>query len=291
MIRFFILLTLTTSYALAEKPPERKVEKREEYTTEREVEEQKMITRRKSERVFVYIVDYSGSMANILEGNKERIRQSLDLNSENPAFLGAAVPFAGCYASDQHLQGLSVAPSARNQEAIWNSVRALKAEGATDLARALRVATQMLKKDQYADLLLFTDYADTCGGNLGQLVQQLQAREEQIQVTEKRKVLDRHVRIHILTEASGEDKIQLKKLATATGGKYLDTVEKQTKFIEELGTKGSELSADIRQSGEVGEGVTEETSREAEQSAQRRQEQPQKATQSQKAKEKKEGKK
>jgi hypothetical protein len=290
MIRFFFLMLLSSSLAFAE-TQERKVEKREEYTTEREVEERKTITRRKNERVFVYIVDYSGSMAHLLEGNKERIRQSLDLNAENPAFLGAAIPFAGCYSSDQQLQGLAIAPAPRNQEAIWNSVRALKAEGATDLARALRVATQMLNRDQYADLLLFTDYADTCGGNLGQLVQQLQQREEQIQVTEKRKVLDRHVRIHVLTEASGEDKIQLKKLATATGGKYLDTVEKQTKFIEELGTKGSELNADIRQSGEAGEGVTEETSREAEQSTQRRQEQPQKATQSQKAKEKKEGKK
>jgi|GEM_PF-4603139 len=291
MIQFIILILLSSSYVFAEKPPERKIEKREEYTTEREVEEKKTITRRKSQQVFVYIVDYSGSMANLLEGNKEKVRQSLDLNAENPAFLGASVPFAGCYTSDQQLQGLSVSPSSRNHEAVWNSVRNLKAEGSTDLARALRVATQMLQKDQYADLLLFTDYADTCGGNLGQLMQQLQEREEQIQVTEKRKVLDRHVRIHILTEASGEDKIQLKKLATATGGKYLDTVEKQTKFIEELGTKGSELSADIRQSGDSGESTTEETSREAEQSAQRRQEQPQKATQNQKAKEKKEGKK
>lgn len=291
MIRIFIWMLLTTPFAFAEQQQGRKVEKREEYTTEREVEEQKTIIHRKNERVFVYIVDHSGSMANLLEGNKERVRQSLDLNAENPAFVGAAVPFAGCYPSDQHLQSLSITPAARNQETIWNSVRALKADGATDLARALRVATQMLNRNQYADLLLFTDYADTCGGNLGQLVQQLQEREEQIRVTEKRKVLDRHVRIHILTEASGEDKIQLKKLATATGGKYLDTVEKQTKFIEELGTKGSELHADIRQSGEVGEGVTEETSREAEQSAQRRQEQPQKAVQSQKAKEKKEGKK
>lgn len=277
--------------ATAQPPGTRKVEKSEEYTIEKEMEREVTVTRTKGNRVYMYVFDFSGSMAGLLEANKQKVRFSLDQNAGNQAFQGASLPFSGCYQSDDDLKNRVVRPTSGNQNIIWNSVKDLKADGATDLARALRVAVSFLDENSYADLLLFTDYADTCNGNVGQLIQQLQQREISVQKKEKYKVQERHIRIHVLTEATGEDKIQLKKLAAATGGKYLDSEEKQNKFLEELGAKDANVTADFRQVDETSEEVVEDGTREAEESQAARKEQRERQVQQQRAQQKKEKKK
>ncbi len=256
-----ILVHVLFFTSIAFSAPTRVVEKEETITTESEHEREVEVTKVKNQKVVMYIFDHSGSMGPTIEENKQKVRLNLEVNARNNHFIGALFPFAGCYQSDEtYLRvGAPVLPAQGNQLRIKQKVDTLKADGNTDLARALRVAVQSLKEDQYADLVVFTDYSDTCGGSIGQLIQELQKREVKIREKRKYKTRHTHVRIHVLTEATGEDKADLKKLAQSTSGRYLDSLKKQTKFLEELGAKPKDSDAEYRNLVEAeGDGEIEE---------------------------------
>jgi len=296
-----ILTVFMSCLGSAQDGKPRVIEKREEITNDKEVIVDKQmqrditVTRTKTNPVVIMLFDFSGSMAsnNALENNKLKVKALVEQNEQNPHWQAGIIPFAGCYASDDDLLKLSIPAGTGKGRAIWNSVKDRQPVGNTDYVRALRVGLRMLNDNDYADLILFTDYEDSCGGQVGQLIAQLQARETQVQqkenytVQEKHRVQEKHVRIHVMTDAAGESKLALKKLAKETGGKYLDSDEKQIKFLEDLVSRQEKTEIHILKENETEAEVVTAREQEQEMEVQEKKKQPERAVQKAKAQEKK----
>lgn len=285
-----ILVSLLSFSAFSEDTKVRRIEKREETIVEKQIERDVTVTKQKSNRIVIMLFDYSGSMAtnNQLENNKITVRDLVDQNRNNPNWQAGMIPFAGCYSSDAALMGLAVKAGRGNGPAIWNAVKDLQPTGATDYVRALRVGLQMLKEDDYADLLLFTDYEDTCGGQVGKLIEQLKQREITIQERQKFAVREKHVRIHVLNDSAGEKNLALRSLAKATGGKYLDSEIKQMKFLQDLAENADKTEVHILKENETETETVGSRTQEEEQQTRETKKQPERATQKAKATSKKE---